>query len=113
MHHLVNFLKIYVPKRGRASREKASGPKKQTEISNYWLGNSETSTSENSNRFEISNTIDQESENNLTNDKYPKSPQIFIDCVSNIKPLYEVLDKVAKDLYDRPSLNSTKNFRYF
>ena len=82
--------------------------KKETKISNYWLGNSEHSTSENSssNRFEIFNTTEQENENDQTKDKFPKLPPIFVDCVSNIKPLYELLDKVAKDLYDLKINNS-------
>ena len=96
--------------RGRESPEKVSRPKKQTKISNYWLGNSEPSTSENSNsnRFEIFNTIEQENENDQTKDKYPKPMQIFIDCVSNIlvKSLYGLLDNVVKDFYDLKIINS-------
>ena len=63
------------------------------------LGNSEPSTSDNlnPNRFEIFNTIEQENEHDKIKEKYPKVPPIFIDGVSNIKPL--LYDKVAKDFY--------------
>ena len=104
----IEFPSQTAPKRGRESPEKASRPKKQTKISNYWLGNSEPSTSDNlnSNRFKIFNTIEQENEHDKSKEKYPKPPPIFIDGVSNIKPLYELLDKVAKDLYDLKIINS-------
>ena len=82
-----------------------SRPKKQTKISNFWLGNSELFTSENlnSNRFQIFNTIEQEKENDQTKDKCPKPPPIFhILC---LKPLFELLDKVPNDLYDLKIIN--------
>ena len=53
----IEFPNQTAPKGGRESPEKASRPKKQTKISNYWLGNSQPSNSDNlnSNRFEIFN----------------------------------------------------------
>ena len=70
------------------------------------MGNFKLSTSENSFRFEIFNTIDQENENNLTKDKCLQPPPIFIDCVSNIIPFYKLLNKVAKDVYELKIINS-------
>ena len=77
----IEFPNETAPKRGRECPEKASRPKKQTKISNYWLGNSDPSTSDNlnSNRFEIFNTIEQENEHDKIKEKCPKPPPIFID----------------------------------
>ena len=70
------------------------------------MGSAEPTHANNSNRFEIFNTIDQDNIIDQIAEKQPKPPPIFIDSVSNIKPLYDLLNEVAKDLYDLKIINS-------
>ena len=100
------FLNKHASKRGRESPEKAYRPKKQSKISNYWLGSAEPTHANNSNRFEIFNTIDQDNIIDQIREKQPKPLPIFIDSISNIKPLYDLLNEVAKELYDLKIINS-------
>ena len=65
-----------------------------------------TTTANNSNRFEIFNTIDQDNIIHQIPEKPPKRLLRFIDSVSNIKHLYDLLNEVAKDLYDLKIINS-------
>ena len=60
----------------------------------------------NSNTFEIFNIIDQDNIIDLIPEKQPKLAPILIDSFSNLKPLYDLLNEVAKDLYELKIINS-------
>ena len=77
-------------KRGRESPEKAYRPKKQTKISKDWLGSAEPTNANNSNRFQIFYSSDEDNVIDQIPEKQSKPPSIFIDSVSNIKPLYDL-----------------------
>ena len=62
------------------------------------MANKDVSESSNSNRFKI---LDDGDENeNEPEIKIQKPPSIFVDGVSNIQQLYEILNKSAKNSYD-------------
>ena len=86
-------------KRNRDSPEKIPKAKKQTTMLNYWLGHPQTQPNLSENRFSILDTDDIE-ESSEPIQKLQKPPPIFIDGVSVIQPLYEMLNEIAKDAYD-------------
>ena len=70
------------------------------------MGSAEAIHANNSNRFEIFNTIDQDNIIDQIPEKQLKPPAIFIDSVSNRKSLYDLLNEAAQDLYDFKIINS-------
>ena len=70
------------------------------------MGSAEHTQANNSNRLEIFNTIDQDNIIDQIPEKQAKPSPIFINSVSNIKPLYDLLNEVAKELYDLKIINS-------
>ena len=88
-----------ISKRIRDSPSKNLKAKKQTTISNYWLAKDEAE-SLNSNRFSILDTNDDNDIDNEPKIKIQKPSPIFVDGVSNMQPLYEMLNYSAKNSYD-------------
>lgn len=88
-----DFITVISRKRYRSSRE----PKtryKQTRISNYWL----SAPVPTSNRFEsLSSETEKDDETVENQEKLLKPPPIFVDGVSNITPLTQLLEKIAKE----------------
>ena len=97
-------------KRARDSPSKSSKAKKQTTISNYWLANKNKNVleSSNSNRFSALDTNDDDENDKEPEIKIQKSPPIFVDGVSNIQPLYEMLNNSAKNSYDIKIVSSNQ-----
>ena len=90
-------------KRGRESPEKTYKPKKQTKISNYWLG-----SAEHMQIIQIDLKFLIQLIKTISSIKFQTNNPIFIESVSNIKPLYDLLNEVAKDLYDLKMINSAQ-----
>ena len=97
-------------KRARDSPSKSSKAKKQTTRSNYWLANKNKNVleSSNSNRFSALDTNDDDENDKEPEIKIQKSPPIFVDGVSNIQPLYEMLNISAKNSYDIKIVSSNQ-----
>ena len=62
----------------------------------------------NSNRFSILDTNDDNDIDNEPETKIQKPPPIFVDGVSNIQPLYEMLNNSAKNSYDIKIVSSNQ-----
>ena len=81
--------------------------KNKPQTTNYWLAKDEAE-SLNSNRFSI---LDTNVDNDIDNEpetKIQKPPPIFVDGVSNIQPLYEMLNNSAKNSYDIKIVSSNQ-----
>ena len=89
-------------KRARDSPSKSSKAKKQTTICNYWLANKNKNVleSSNSNHFSALDTNDDDENDKEPEIKIQKPPPIFFDGVSNIQPLYEMLNNFDENSYD-------------
>ena len=62
----------------------------------------------NSNRFSILDTNDDNDIDNVPENKLQKPPPILVDSVSNIQPLYEMLNNSAKNSYDMKIVSSNQ-----
>ena len=60
------------------------------------------------NRFSILDTNDDNDIDNEPETKIQKPPPIFVDGVSNIEPLYEMLNNSAKNSYDIKIVSSNQ-----
>lgn len=87
-----NWVEVPGRKRPR-SPDELSTSQKQTKLNSYWLSAPVTT----SNRF---SSLDVTNDTPETAQKFIKPPPLFIDKVSNIQPLYDMLNNTAADQYE-------------
>lgn len=87
-----NWVEVPGRKRPRSPEELPTS-QKQTKLNSYWLSAPITT----SNRFSGLDVINNSSE---TSQKPIKPPPLFVDKVSNIQPLYDMLNATVTDQYE-------------
>lgn len=95
------WIKVTSNKRNRESPNTNHARQKIHKPSPYWLSKADAAP----NRF-APLQIQDDTQNAPNNERLPKPPPIFVDNVSNIKPLILLLKEIAKDQFDLKSLKN-------